>query len=66
MKTLEMRLRAKLGPTKVCTKEKKLEYDMNYILKKIKTGDLDMTKTHQRIKVDIAIKKGLITKEDIL
>lgn len=65
MKSLEMRMRAKLGPRKEVPKEKQLGADMKWILKKVKTGDLDLTKKSQQIKLGIAIRKGLINKEDI-
>lgn len=64
MKTLEMRLRAKLKQKKEVTPEQQLKYDMNWILKKIKTGDLDLNQKSQQIKLKIAISKGLVKKNE--
>ena len=64
MKTLEMRLRAKLKQKKEITPEQQLKYDMNWILKKIKTGELDLNKKSQEIKLNIAISKGLVKKNE--
>jgi hypothetical protein len=64
MKTLEMRMRAKLGRRKKVTPEQQMKYDMNYIKKKVVTGDLDLSKPSQRIKLTIALQKKLIYQDE--
>jgi len=59
-----MRLRASLKERKKATPEQQMKYDMNWILKKIKTGDLDLNQKSQEIKLNIAISKGLVKKNE--
>lgn len=63
MRTLEIRMRAKLKRDRVYDSKKQMQYDMKYILKRVTTGDIDEDDLSQRIKLNIAINKGLIRRE---
>lgn len=64
---MEIKLRVKKPQRKRVrkpkTKEQKLREQMNWIVRKYETGDLNLNKKSHRITAKIAIQKGLIPEE---
>lgn len=64
MRELTFKLRAKKKDRKKQPNEATTLYNIHHILRKVKTGDLDLTKKHQRAKINLAIKHGYLKEVD--